>query len=81
MYVEKRLAYKQHILRGSVLKKYREVLVTCRQAAKELAGDKWNLGKLAGISAEAFWNWSKTDTTGYDGNPFLAQDKCINFNR
>ena len=36
MDVDKRLAYTQHILRGAALKKYHEVLVTCRQSEKEL---------------------------------------------
>ena len=37
--VEKRLSYTQSILTGSALKKYREVLVTCKQSANKLAGD------------------------------------------
>ena len=37
--VDKGLAYTQRILRGSALKKYREILVTCKQPKKELAGD------------------------------------------
>ena len=81
MDMEKRLAYTQRILRGAALKKYREVMVTCRQLAKELAGDEWTLVDLTGISAEDFWNWAKTDTTGYDGTDYLAQDKCVNFKR
>ena len=63
---EKRLAYTQRILRGAALKKYREVLVTCRQSAKELAGDEWTLGNITGIDVEYFWTWEKTDTTVYD---------------
>ena len=47
--------------------------------AKELAEDEWNLGELAGLSAESFYTWAKTDTAGYDGHPFLARDKCVNF--
>ena len=49
--------------------------------AKELAGDEWNLGDLTGISTEDFWTWAKTDTRGYDGNDYLDQDKCVDFNR
>ena len=68
MDVDKRLSYTQHILGGAALKKYREVLVTCRQLEKELAGDEWTLGDLAGLLVEDFWTWAKTDTTGYDGH-------------
>ena len=30
---------------------------------------------------EYFWTWAKTDTTGYDGHPYLANDKCVDFER
>ena len=81
MDVENRLAYTQRILRGAEIKKHREVLVKCRQSAKELTDDEWTLGELTGLSAENFWTWEKTDTTGYDGHDFLAQDKCADFKR
>ena len=68
MDVDKRLAYTKRILRGAALKKYREVLVTCRRLARELAGDDWTLSDLTGLSAEYFCTWAKTDTTGYDGH-------------
>ena len=74
MDVYKRLAYKNSILIGAALKN-REVMVTCRQSVKELAGDEWNLGNLTGLSAEDIWNWAKTDTTGYDRHAYLARDK------
>ena len=35
--VDKRVAYTQCILRGVELKKYRAVLLECKQSAKELA--------------------------------------------
>ena len=40
MDVDQRLAYKQRILRVAALKKYKVVLVDCKQSAKDLAGDK-----------------------------------------
>ena len=52
-------------------------MVTCKQSAKELAGDEWTLGDLSGLSTEEFWTWAKTDTIGYDGHPYLAMDKCV----
>ena len=66
LYVDKRLAYTQRILRGAELKKYQEVLVTCRQSEKELTGDEWTLVKLNGLSTEEFWTLENTDTMGYD---------------
>ena len=56
-------------------------MVACRQSEKELVGDEWNLGELAGLSAEAFWTWDKTDTMGYGGHVYLARDTCVNFDR
>ena len=55
MYMDQRVAYTQLIIKGFVLKNYREVMVGFRQSAKELAGDEWNLGKLAGLCADYFW--------------------------
>ena len=81
MELDQKVAYMQRILRGAALKKNREVLIACRKSAKELAIDEWNLGKLAGLSAEALWNWAKTDTTGYDVHAYLSMDKFIKFDR
>ena len=75
--VEKILAYTQRILRGDALKKYWEVLVTYKQSAKELAGDKWTLGVMNELSMEYFLTWENTDTTGYDVKPYLAIDKWV----
>ena len=30
---------------------------------------------------EDFWTWAKTDTIGYDGNSYLAIDKCVDFDK
>ena len=51
--------------------------MTCRQLAKDLAGDEWTLGELTRLSVEEFWNWANMDTTRYDGHDYLAQDKCV----
>ena len=56
-------------------------MVGFRQSVKELAVDEWNLSELAGLSVEAFWNWDKTDTTGYGGHTYLARNKCVDFDR
>ena len=71
----------QRIIRRAALKEYREVLVACSQSEMEVVGDEWNLGKLAGISAEAFQTWAKMNTTGYDEHIFLALDKCVDFKK
>ena len=71
----------QRILKGAALKKYREVLVTYRHSAKELAGDEWTLGEITGLSKKDFWTRANTDTTRYDGHDYLARDKCVDSKR
>ena len=61
MDVDQRVSYTQCILRGSVLKNYKLVLVECKKSAEELTGDKWDLGVLKGLSTEDFWDWAKKD--------------------
>ena len=73
--VDKRLAYMQRILRGPSIKKYREILVTFKQLAKELACDEWTLGDMGGVSIEDFWTGEKSDTIGYDGQgPLITRE-------
>ena len=36
---------------------------------------------MSRLSKEYFWTWEKTDSTGYDGNPYLANDKYVDFER
>ena len=62
MDVYQRVAYTKRIPKGAVIQNYREVMVKSRKLAKELTGDEWNLGELAGLSVDNFWDWDKTDT-------------------
>ena len=55
--------------------------MTCKKSAKELAGDEWTLGDINRLSTEEFWTWAKTDATEYDGHPYLANDKYVDFER
>ena len=34
---------------------------------------------MNGLSMEDFWTWEKTDTNGYDGHHYLANDNCVYF--
>ena len=81
MDVNKRIAYIQRILRETAIKKYQEVMVTCTQLLKELAGDECTLRDMTALTAEYFWTWAKMDTTGYVGHPYLSIDKCVDFER
>ena len=52
--VDQMVVYMQVILIRYALNKYRAVMVECKQSAKELAGDNWDLCKLKGISTDDF---------------------------
>ena len=56
MYVDQRVASKHRIFRRDELKKYKALLVECKQSAKELVVDKWTLGALKEISMDDFWD-------------------------
>ena len=75
MDVDQRVDYTHHILRGSAPKKYKEVLVECKQSAKEPAGDKWILRALKDLSTDDFWTWAKIDNIVYDRDAYLVLDK------
>ena len=50
MDVDQRVDYMQSILRGAALKNYKVVLLDCKHSEKDIAGEKWTLGELKGIS-------------------------------
>ena len=79
MDVDQRVAYTQSIMRGALLKKYKAVMLGCKQLAKDIAGEKCTLGELKRLSIDDFWNWSKSDRTYYERDTYLGLDKCVNF--
>ena len=81
MDVDKRVDYIQRTLRGYNLKKYKAVLEECKKTVKDLAGDKWELGALNGISTDDFWDWAKKDGIGYVGDSYLGLDECVDFDK
>ena len=68
MDVEKIVAYTQRILICYAIKKYKAVLVECKQLAKDLAVGFWDLVEMNEISTNNLWNWANKDITGYDGD-------------
>ena len=69
-----RVAYNQHILRGEALKKYKAVLLECKQSAEDLGEYKWTLCELKGLSTEDFSNWAKSDELAFDGDAYVVMD-------
>ena len=53
----------------------------CKQSAKYLAGDKWNLRYFKALSIEDLWTWAKSDGIVYNGDDYLVLYKCVNFKR
>ena len=66
--VDQIVTYTECIMRGEALKKYKAVLLEYKKLEEYLAGDKWTLGELKGISTEDFWTWDKSDRLAYDGD-------------
>ena len=81
MDVDLRVAYSQRIIRGASLKNYKVVLAEYKQSTKEVAGDKWYLGALKGLSMENLWDWAKKYGIGYDRDAYLGLDKCVDFEK
>ena len=65
MEVDQSIAYMQRILRGAALKKYKAVLMECKESAKDPIGEKYTLGDLKVLSTEEFWTWDRSDEISY----------------
>ena len=46
------IKYTERILRGPELNKFRQVLLECKESAKGLVGDQWNLGSSNSVTME-----------------------------
>ena len=81
MDVDQRVAYMQRILREAAIKKYKAVLLECKQSENDLAGDGWTLGNLKELSTDEFLTWAKSNGIGYDGDAYLGLEKCVDFEK
>ena len=66
----------QHILRGTALNKYKQVLAECKESDNDLAEDQWNLGATKDVTMEQFWDWAKVDSIDGSGDLYLGLDRC-----
>ena len=78
---DQKLVYIQRILRGVALKIYKVFLLECKESGKDLAGDKWTIGELKGLSTEDLCTWDKSDGISYDRGVYLVMDKWVNFKK
>ena len=81
MNVYQRVSYMKLILRGSVLKKYKAVLLEFKKSSKGIAGDKCTLGDMKGLSTDNFWTWDNIDGISYDVDAYLGLYKCVDFKK
>ena len=66
MDVYQMVAYMQRILRGKPLKKYKAILLECKQSAKDIAEDKWTFVELKWVYIEDFFTWAKSYRLAYE---------------
>ena len=77
--MDQRVNTTERIPTGTVLKKYREILLVCKEAMKNYVGDQFMLGEARDVSVEYFWTWSKVDGTDADGVPMSGLESCNDF--
>ena len=53
------IKYTQRTLRGAALKKYKHILMVCKEWVKGLSGDQWNLVETKYVTMEQLWAWYK----------------------
>ena len=62
MEIDKRINYTHIILRGTALKKYKQVLAGYKESEMGLSGDQWNMGAKKDVTMEQLWAWDKVDS-------------------
>ena len=81
MYIYLRIKYTERILRGTELKKFRHVLVECKESDKGLSGNQWSVGSEKSISMEQLWTWAKMDYINGTGETISGAEMCTYFDK
>ena len=81
MDIYKRIKYTERIIRGSELKKYRHIMVKCKESEKGIVGYYWNLRLTKIVSMEKFWTWAKVDAINGAEYLFRGSDNCTYFEK
>ena len=79
--VDQMVSYMQRLLRGEALKKYKTVLVDCKETAKGVYGYQWMLCEAKGVTMDHLWTWEKKYGTDAGSIDYLDVDKCIDFEK
>ena len=81
MDLDKNIKYKERILRGLVLKKYRQGLAECKDSKKGVAVYHWNPGSKKFFTMEQLWAWYKVDAIDGAGYIFTLLEGCAYFEK
>ena len=69
-----RIKYIEIILTVTVLNKYRESLLACKETTKEFYGSHWTFGGARYVIIEDFGVWDKKDGLYADRGPIYKED-------
>ena len=81
MDVDKWVNCTQRILRGPALKKYKKVLVECKELVKGIAGYQWIIGPTKDVTMEQLCTWGKQYYINISGGMYLVRNICIEFDK
>ena len=80
-YVDQRVKYIQHILTGTALKKYCDILLMCKNMTLTNSEYQCTLGEAKDVKIELFWDWSKLAGTNSDLEPVSGEECCNDFEK
>ena len=72
MDADQRILYTQRILRGTDIKKYKQILEGCKVPIKGISRDQWALVVTKDVTTEQFCTWEKTETNVGSGGMYLG---------
>ena len=62
----------QCILSGTMLNKYKLVMLGCKELEKGVYGQQWTLVETKDVTMEQFWAWAEVDFIYGSGDMFLG---------
>ena len=76
-----RIKYTDQIPTNPAPKKFRQVLLACKDIARGLAGKQCTLREANNETMEQFWAWTKLYSVGSGGYTVIGADRCKNFEK
>ena len=75
--ISKRWMYFEKFLRALALKKFRNVVLSCRDISKDNSENLWNLGEPENVVLDDFWYLCKVDELDCNGDVITNKDLWI----